>query len=106
MSGAIAPEAAGECQYPRASAHKRWGESPMTDGGAKALLQTAAGDPGLKLALGDTPLGQGTLCSILEIPARCKRLTRRVTKKASFRSPPAARNRLWPISPHSPPPHR
>lgn len=50
----------------------------------------AAGDPGLKLALGDTPLGQGTLCSILEILARCRKLTRRVTKKASFRSPPAA----------------
>ncbi|WP_155967663.1 hypothetical protein [Kamptonema formosum] len=62
----------------------------MTDGGAKALLQTATGDPGLELALGDTPLGQRTVCSILEIPARCKRLTGRVTKKASFRSPPAA----------------
>lgn len=106
MSGAIAPEAAGPWQHPRAAAHERWGISPMTNGGALALLQTATGDPGLELALGDTPLEQGTVCSILEIPARCRTLTRRVTPIPVSDRHPQPTARLWPISPHSPPPDR
>jgi hypothetical protein len=31
MSGAIAPEAAGECQHPRAADHDQWGISPTAN---------------------------------------------------------------------------